>query len=212
MTRISPFRAAVAVLCLALALAACTAAPGDAAAPGSAGPASTAPADAAPAAADVASSAVAPSTGTLGSYTVGETTVTLVDALVLPGEPGKLAILYTPTPLSDDERSAVLAKPEWPGMALAQKTGGAYPDRYPYVVATFRYEGSAPTLADTRDFHLLAYGIHEANYSDNVNGPVNQLGYALERLEVKGERVSLAFKGSAKFGDVERRWSIDTPY
>lgn len=164
-----------------------------------------------PASVATASAASAEATASLGTYTVGDTRVTLVDALVIPAGTGELKILYTPTVLSDKEREGVLAKPEWPGMALMQKTGGAFPDRYPYVVATFRHEGT-PELKNMRSFHLLAYGIHEANYTDNVNGPVNDFGYRLERLKVEGDRVSLTFNGKTTFGDIERTWSLDTPY
>jgi hypothetical protein len=210
MTRLSRFRHAVAGIPLVVAVTACTPATptdtetipvGAASTPAP----STAPPAATPSAPSVRTEA------TLGTYTVGDTRVTLVDALVIPGEAGHLKILYTPTVLSNEERQAVLAKPEWPGMALMQKTGGEFPDRYPYVVATFRYEGT-PELQNMRSFHLLAYGIHEANYTDNVNGPVNDFGYRLERLQVKGDRVSLAFSGKTTFGDVERSWSLDTPY
>lgn len=198
---------AVAGLSFVAALASCTAAsPEGTSAPtaDSAHPATDAPAPAPPA-------PPASTAASVGTYTVGDSQVTLTDALVIPGEANELRILYTPTPLSGEERRAILANPEWPGSVLLQKTGGGYPDRYPYVVATFRYEGT-PTFEHMRTFHLLAYGIHEVNYTDNVNGPVNDLGYTLERLEVQGDRVALAFSGSTSFGDIPRSWSIRTPY
>ena len=208
MTRMSRVRHLAVGSSLVAAITACTPTPSvDTATPGDA----PVPSAATPALASTAPATPARTDASLGTYAVGDTRVSLVDAVVIPAEPGQLKILYTPTVLSADERQAVLAKPDWPGMTLMQKTGGAFPDRYPYVVATFRYEGT-PELQNMRTFHLLAYGIHEVNFTDNINGPVNDLGYRLERLTVEGDRVALTFSGKASFGDIERSWSLDTPY
>ncbi len=84
----------------------------------------------------------APATAEIGYYTIGDARVTLADALVLPGEPGEVTLMLTPTALTAEERVAVLASATWPGMPLIYKRTADYPDRYPFVTAKLSYQGT----------------------------------------------------------------------
>lgn len=166
--------------------------------------------------AEAVAAAVAPSApaaaaaSSLGTYAVGDTVVTLKDALVVSNADGRLKILLTPTVLTEEERAAVLAQPEWPGMSLMQKSLPEYQGRYPFVVATFNYEGEL-ALSSVRTFYLMAFAIHEPNYTDNINAPVNENGNQLTKLALQDGRVSLAFTGNAEMGGQPRTWNLATP-
>jgi hypothetical protein len=191
-------------LVVACALCACTdAAPGPEAASAAPQPVVAAP---------VAANAPAPATAAIGHYTLGEARVALVEALLLPGEPGELTLMLTPTALSPEERAEVLASTTWPGMPLMSKRTAEYPDRYPFVTVKLSHEG-APDPANVRNFYIMAYGIAEPNHTDNINGLLGpDAGKArLERLERQGDRVLLKFSGEEEISGETRSWEFDIP-
>lgn len=159
-----------------------------------------------------AASGTAPATAEIGHYTLGAARVALVEALVLPGEPGEITLMLTPTALTAEERAQVLASSTWPGMPLMSKRTAAYPDRYPFVTVKLSHEG-APELANVRNFYIMAYGIAEPNHTDNINGLLgpDASKARLERLERRGDRVLLKFSGQEDISGEMRSWAFDIP-
>lgn len=154
----------------------------------------------------------APATAEIGYYTIGDARVTLADALVLPGEPGEVTLMLTPTALTAEERVAVLASATWPGMPLMDKRTADYPDRYPFVTVKLSYQGTlAP--ANVRNYYVMAYGIAEPNHTDNINGLFGFPGdkARLGRLQQEGDRVWLKFSGEQEINGEPRSWAFDIP-
>lgn len=187
-----------ALTALAIVLAACTRtqAPASPAAP-------------APAATSVpaASTATSPAAKTLGHYTLGDVRLDLRDATRLPSEPGVVRVLLTPDVLDAEARQAVLASPQFPALVLAGRRIDGYPDRYPFVVVELRHEG-APSAAGVGSFCVMASSIGEPHHTDNING-MPDADARVERLQVDGTRLRMAFSGDTEISGVPRSWAFD---
>lgn len=190
-------------LVAALALCACT----DVGTSGSPSPSTTAPHAGASAAA-----AIAPVVDDIGHYTLGGVRVTLREAMVIPGEPGEVTLMLTPTALSEEERAAVLASATWPGIPLMSKRTPEYADRYPFVTVKLSHEGEL-AATNVRNYYIMAYGIAEPNHTDNINGFLGSHGgkARLDALERKGDRVLLKFSGEEEISGETRSWAFDIP-
>ncbi len=148
--------------------------------------------------------AAAPS---FGYYSQGQSRVEFHDAVWLPAEPGTVSVLLAPTPLSAQERAEVLASTTFPGLPLMSKRVDAYPDRYPFAVVRLRVEGEGDAMR-VRGYYLMAFAIHEPNYTDNLNG------FPDARHEVELEQAAdgtrrLRFSGEDEMAGAVRRWALD---
>ena len=142
-----------------------------------------------------------------GFYRLGDTRVALRGVLTLPGEPGTVNVLLTPTVLDAGERAEVLASTAWHGMPLMSKRTEAYPDRYPFVTVKLDIDGAlAP--ASVRSYYIMAYGIREPNHTDNLNG-FPGASSRIETLEIADGRLRLRFSGQEEIGGETRDWSFD---
>lgn len=146
----------------------------------------------------------------LGSYTKNQARLELRHYLVLPGDdPLKFRVLFTPDALSDAEREQALANSAFPGMALFQK---ASPDParwqwYPYVLVEAHLAQPEVVTANVTSFYVMAYGIEEQNFTDNVSAP-SQPGNGFERLEYRDGVLRMRFAGKADFSDSAAHWDI----
>lgn len=82
----------------------------------------------------------------------------------------ELVIYQTPTKITSDERSR-LNKGESEFFVFSDKKS---PDEskwqwYPYVVTKLRFGTSEVKSANIESFYIMAYGIEEKNYTDNLN-------------------------------------------
>lgn len=193
-------RSVLSVCVLALFLSACSGTDTGDAAPSAVTAASTSTA-AAPAPAPAAQGA------DIGYYRLGDTQVALRGALSLPGEPGTINVLLTPTLLDAGERAEVLASTAWPGMPLMSKKSEAYADRYPFVTVKLNIDGPIEP-ANVRSYYIMAYGIREPNHTDNLNGFPGELS-RVERLEIADGRLRLRFSGQEEISGETRRWSFE---
>lgn len=146
----------------------------------------------------------------LGSYTKNQARLELRHYLVVPGDdPLKFRVLFTPDALSDAERDQVLANRAFPGMALFQKTSPD-PSRwqwYPYVLVEAHLAQPEVSTGNVTSFYVMAYGIEEQNFTDNVNAP-SQPGNGFEQLEYRDGRLRMRFAGKADFSDSAAHWDI----
>lgn len=146
----------------------------------------------------------------LGSYTKNQARLELRHYLVLPGDdPLKFRVLFTPDALSDAEREQALANSAFPGMALFQK---ASPDParwqwYPYVLVEAHLAQPEVSSENVSSFYVMAYGIEEQNFTDNVSAP-SQPGNGFERLEYRDGVLRMRFAGKADFSDSAAHWDI----
>ncbi len=146
----------------------------------------------------------------LGSYTKNQARLELRHYLVLPGDdPLKFRVLFTPDALSDAEREQALANSAFPGMALFQK---ASPDParwqwYPYVLVEARLAQPEVSTENVTSFYVMAYGIEEQNFTDNISAP-SQPGNGFEQLEYRDGLLRMRFVGKADFSDSAAHWDI----
>ncbi|MDN5864644.1 MAG: hypothetical protein L0I62_05445 [Gammaproteobacteria bacterium] len=133
--------------------------------------------------------------------------MTLHHALVLRSDNKEIAVLLTPTALTNKERAAILENPMFPGMALFRKSAPAYPGRYPYVVVEVRLSG--PASADNvKSYYIKAYGVRKVNHTDNING-MPDTNSRFKVIEVQGEHMRMQFSGQTKILGKLRSWTFD---
>ena len=146
----------------------------------------------------------------LGSYTKNQTVLEFQHYLVLPSDdPQSFRLLFTPDALSDTERQQVLENLSFPGMALFQK---ASPDParwqwYPYVLVEARLAQPEVSTENVTSFYVMAYGIEEQNFTDNISAP-SQPGNGFEQLEYRDGLLRMRFVGKADFSDSSAHWDI----
>lgn len=146
----------------------------------------------------------------LGSYTKNQARLELRHYLIVPSDdPLKFRVLFTPDPLSPAERQQVLENSAFPGMALFQK---ASPDParwqwYPYVLVEANLAQPEIVTASVTSFYVMAYGVEEQNFTDNVSAP-SQPGNGFEVLEYRDGSLRMRFAGKADFSDSAAQWDI----
>ncbi|WP_461059334.1 hypothetical protein [Silanimonas algicola] len=81
---------------------------------------------------------------------------------------------------------------------------------FPFAKVELAFRDDSRSTEALRHVYLMAYGIHEANFTTNINllGAVGE-GHRIDVVAFEGERLRLKTEGMQAIGDDTHTWAID---
>jgi hypothetical protein len=120
----------------------------------------------------------------------------------------KLKIYQTPTKLTDEDKTSIRNGE----MAFFIFSGKQSPDKlkwqwYPFVVTELTFRSSDISAENIKSFYILAFGIEENNYTDNLNSYPNEKE-RFEHVSFKNGVLSIEYAGESAIMESRYTWDI----
>lgn len=144
-----------------------------------------------------------------GSYKKNDTTILMNDFVVVWLEDhNKLKIIQTPTTLTEDERKKIKeGKSVFFALATKESPNKETWDWYPYVVTELSFKSKEINSDNLKNIYILAYGIEEANSTDNLNILPND-NNSFKIIEYANDKLIIEYSGNYEIIKDKHSWSI----
>lgn len=144
-----------------------------------------------------------------GKFTKNSSTMPIIDTYTKWEESeGKLKIYLTPTKITDEEKSRLDAgDSDFFVFSNKQSPDNDKWQWYPYVVTEISFESNEISEQTIKSFYIMAYGIEEPNYTDNLNSYPSEKE-KFEYLHLNEGILSVKYFGQSFIMESTFHWDI----
>ncbi len=148
--------------------------------------------------------------GGYGLFTKNSSSMPVNDIHALWNEDEKELIIYqTPSEITDDEKQR-LEEGESDFFIFSDKKS---PDEsrwqwYPYVVTKLRFDPGVVNSANIKSFYIMAFGIEENNYTDNLNSYPNEKE-KFDLVSFSNGELSIKYSGESSILESNFSWRVE---